>query len=313
MTTAVLAMPAVFDPLYWLGEGGPFAAALLPGVIVIVFVETGLFFPFLPGDTLLVTTGLLAAQPNAPVGVWTLGFGAMLAAVAGGQLGYVVGRRLGPALFSRDEARFLKKRYLTASHAFFERHGRTTILIGHFVGVVRTFMPVVAGASGMPYRVFLVVDVIGAAAWAFGLTRVGYHLGTLPVVSAHLELIVLLVAALSVLPVAVSVGRTAVLRRRGPAGGGYRGPMASTSSEDRAADVAAGDLVDVDRGDGPRPFKVVHRDDTSRDGSPAVLFTFEDDDGETFDLEYAADAPVTRALESKWESEQVGRTPDSAQ
>ncbi|WP_163799538.1 hypothetical protein [Mycolicibacterium sediminis] len=89
--------------------------------------------------------------------------------------------------------------------------------------------------------------------------------------------------------------------------------MASTSSEDRAADVAPGDLVDVDRGDGPRPYKVVHRDDTTSGGAAAVLFTFEDDDGETFDVEFAADAVVTRALESKWESEQAGHEPGAPQ
>ena len=208
-------MPEVLDPMYWLGAGGLFASALLPGVMLIVFIETGLFFPFLPGDTLLFTAGLLAAQPDAPIGPWPLGAGAAAAAIAGGQLGYVIGRRLGPALFSRDDARFFKKRYLATSGAFFERHGRNTIVIGHFVGVVRTFTPVIAGASGMRYPVFLAFDVIGAVAWGVGLTAVGYHLGALPFVAAHLELIVLGIALLSALPVLLSVGRAVLLRRRG--------------------------------------------------------------------------------------------------
>lgn len=214
MTSAVLAMPEVLDPMYWLGEGGMFASALLPGVILIVFVETGLFFPFLPGDTLLFTAGLLAAQPGAPVSVWTLGGCAAASAIAGGQLGYFIGRRAGPAMFRRDDARFLKKRYLASSRGFFERHGRKTIVIGHFVGVVRTFTPVIAGASGMRYPVFLAFDVIGALGWGVGLTLVGYHLGTVPLVHAHLELIVLAIAVLSALPVLLSVTRAVLLRRR---------------------------------------------------------------------------------------------------
>jgi membrane-associated protein len=214
VTTTVLALPAVMDPMYWLGDGGLFASAVLPGVMVIVFIETGLFFPFLPGDTLMFTAGLIAAQPNAPVDVWTLAPCAALAAIGGAQLGFVIGRRLGPALFKKEDARIFKKHYLQTSHEFFEKHGRKTIVIGHFVGVVRTFTPVIAGASGMPYRVFLTYDIIGAIAWGVGLTLVGYHLGSVPFVSTHLEWIVIAIAVLSTLPVIASVVRATVLRRR---------------------------------------------------------------------------------------------------
>ena len=214
MTTSVLALPAVLDPMYWLGDGGLFASAVLPGVMIIVFIETGLLFPFLPGDTLLFTAGLIAAQENSPVPIWTLAPSAAVAAVAGGQLGYLIGRTVGPALFTKEDARIFKKHYLETSHRFFERHGRKTIVIGHFVGVVRTFTPVIAGASGMPYRVFLAYDIVGAVAWGVGLTLVGYHLGGVPFVSTHLEWIVLAIAVLSALPVVGSVLRAAVLRRR---------------------------------------------------------------------------------------------------
>lgn len=200
--------------MYWLGDGGLFGSAVLAGVVLIVFIETGLLFPFLPGDTLLFTAGLIAAQPNAPVGIWTLAPAAAAAAVAGGQLGYLIGRKLGPALFTKEDARIFKRRYLETSHDFFERHGRKTIVIGHFVGVVRTFTPVIAGASGMRYRVFLAYDIVGAIGWGVGLTVVGYHLGGVPVVATHLEWIVLAIAVLSTLPVIVSVLRAAVLRRR---------------------------------------------------------------------------------------------------
>lgn len=213
VTSTIVALPQLWDPMYWLGAGGPFAAAVLPGVMLIVFIETGLLFPFLPGDTLLFTAGLIAAQPNAPVDVWTLAPCAALAAVAGGQLGYLIGWRLGPALFKKEDARFFKKHYLASSHQFFERHGRKTIVIGHFIGVVRTFAPVIAGASGMRYPVFLAYDVIGAIGWGVGLTVVGYHLGGVPFVGAHLELMVLAIAILSILPVTASVVRAMLVRR----------------------------------------------------------------------------------------------------
>jgi membrane-associated protein len=208
-----MALPSVMDPMYWLGAGGVFGSAVLPGVMLIVFVETGLLIPFLPGDTLLFTAGLLAAQDGGPVGIWTLAPCAAVVAVAGGQLGYFIGWRLGPALFKKEDARFFKKHYLTSSHEFFERHGRKTIVIGHFIGVVRTFTPVIAGASGMRYRVFLSYDVIGATAWGAGLTVVGYHLGGVSFIGAHLDWMVLLIATLSIVPVAAAAIRAMFARR----------------------------------------------------------------------------------------------------
>ncbi len=214
MTTGVLALPHVMDPMYWLGDGGLFGSAVLPGVMIIVFIETGLLFPLLPGDTLLFTAGLIAVQADAPVDIWTLAPCAAVAAVAGGQLGYLIGWRLGPALFKKEDARFFKKHYLASSHEFFEKHGRKTIVIGHFIGVVRTFTPVIAGASEMGYPVFLAYDIVGAAAWGVGLTVVGYHLGGVSFVSAHLEWMVLAVAVLSTVPVIGSVLRAMAVRRR---------------------------------------------------------------------------------------------------
>jgi membrane-associated protein len=209
-----MALPSVMDPMYWLGAAGVFGAAVLPGVMLIVFIETGLLIPFLPGDTLLLSAGLLSAQAEAPVDIWTLAPCAAVAAVAGGQLGYLIGWRLGPALFNKEDARFFKKQYLTSSHEFFERHGRRTIVIGHFIGVVRTFTPVIAGASGMRYRVFLTYDVIGATAWGAGLAVVGYHLGGVSFISAHLDLMVVSIATLSIVPVAASALRAMVAGRR---------------------------------------------------------------------------------------------------
>lgn len=213
MTTVLTALPAVMDPQYWLGADGLFGSMVLPGVMLIVVMETGLLTPFLPGDTLLFTAGLLAAQANAPVGVWTLAPCAALAAVIGGQIGYLIGRRLGPALFKKEDARFFKRHYLTSSHDFFERHGRKTIVIGHFIGVVRTFVPVIAGASGMRYPMFLAYDILGATAWGVGLTVVGYQLGGVSFVGEHLELIVIVIAVLSMVPVVASMLRAFLGRR----------------------------------------------------------------------------------------------------
>jgi len=111
------------DPMYWLGHGGVFGSAVLIGVMVIIFVETGLLFPFLPGDTLLFTAGVIAAQAITPVDIWTLVPCTALAAVLGAQCGYFIGRRIGPALFKKDDSRFFKQRYLASSHEFFERNG----------------------------------------------------------------------------------------------------------------------------------------------------------------------------------------------
>lgn len=208
-----MALPEVMDPMYWLGDGGLFGSTVLIGVMVIVFIETGLLFPFLPGDTLLFTAGLIAAQPHSTLALWSVGPCAALAAALGGQVGYALGRHLGPALFRKPDARFFKQRYLAHSHEFFERHGPKALVIAPFIGVVRTFTPVVAGVAGMRYRVFVTFNIIGSLAWGVGLTAVGYFLGTIEFVAGHLELMVLAIAVLSTMPIAVAVLRAAAIRR----------------------------------------------------------------------------------------------------
>ena len=214
MTTMVMALPGIMDPMYWLGEGGPFASAVLPGILLIVFIETGLLFPLLPGDSLLFTGGLLAAAPHPPVSIWVLLVCVPVVAVLGDQCAYFIGRRIGPALFDKEDSRLFKKRYVTESHAFFERHGPKTIILARFVPIVRTFTPVLAGVSYMRYPVFLAFDVVGGVLWGAGVTLLGYFLGNVPFVKAHLELMILLIVVLSVLPGLIALGRN-VLRRRG--------------------------------------------------------------------------------------------------
>ena len=214
MTTTVMALPSIMDPMYWLGEGGLFASAVLPGILVIVFIETGLLFPLLPGDSLLFTGGLLAAAPHPPVNIWVLVICVSAVAVLGDQCAYFIGRRIGPALFDKEDSRFFKKHYVTESHAFFEKHGPKTIIMARFVPIVRTFTPVLAGVSTMRYPLFLGFDIIGGVAWGAGVTLLGYFLGNVPFVKNNLELMILLIVFLSILPGLITVARNVIARRR---------------------------------------------------------------------------------------------------
>jgi membrane-associated protein len=212
MSTTLAALPAIMDPWTYIGPRGLFASAILPGILVIVFIETGLLFPFLPGDSLLFTGGLIAAAGS--LNIWTLAIGVPLAAIAGDQTAYFIGRRIGPSLFNKDDSRFFKKRYVTESHEFFEKYGPFTIILARFVPFARTFVPVIAGVSKMRYLIFLGFDIVGGFAWGAGVTLAGYFLGNVGFVNTHLELIILGIVAVSLLPAIISVGRGLLHRRR---------------------------------------------------------------------------------------------------
>lgn len=210
-----MALPGILDPMYWLGEGGLFASAVLPGILIIVYIETGLLFPLLPGDSLLFTGGLLAAAANPPVNIWVLVIAVPIVAILGDQTAYFIGRRIGPALFDKEDSRLFKKRYVTESHAFFEKYGPFTIILARFVPIARTFTPVLAGVSYMRYPLFLGFDIVGGILWGGGVTLLGYFLGNVPFVKANLELMILGIVLLSILPGILSVGRALLQRRRG--------------------------------------------------------------------------------------------------
>jgi membrane-associated protein len=214
MSTTLVALPHVWNPDYWIGSGGLFASAVLPAILVMVFIETGLFFPFLPGDSLLFTGGLLAAKTDPPVDIWVLLICVPLVAVLGDQTAYFIGRGIGPALFDKEDSRFFKKRYLTESHEFFEKYGPFTIILARFVPVARTFTPVVAGVSRMRYPVFLGFDIVGGIAWGAGVTLLGYFLGNVNFVKDHVELMIVLIVFLSIIPGIISVGRGLIQRHR---------------------------------------------------------------------------------------------------
>lgn len=170
--------------------------------VVIVFVECGLLFPILPGDSLLFSVGLFIARGDIGLNIVLAAGILSLAAFAGNVTGYEIGRAIGTPLYER-EGRFINKKYFDQTHLFFERHGAKALVIGRFVPIVRTFITVVAGVSRMDRRHFLTWSAVGAVLWASGLTFLGYALGGIDFVHDNLEAAILLIVAFSVLPMVV--------------------------------------------------------------------------------------------------------------
>jgi len=167
---------------------------------IIVFTETGLMIGFfLPGDSLLVTAGLFAAKGD--LNIVYLNLLLMFCAITGDATGYYIGKKLGPALFRKEDSMFFKKKHLIATQEFYERHGGKTIIIARFVPIIRTFAPVVAGMAGMGYRRFALFNVVGGVAWVFSMTMLGYLLVTMfPATEQHIEKVIIIVIFLSILP-----------------------------------------------------------------------------------------------------------------
>lgn len=195
-------MPDFLDPVTLIGYFGPWA---LVGLLAVVFVESGVLFPILPGDTLLFVAGMLAAgtaaaaHDNANFQLWQLLVFIPIAAILGGQVGYFIGRFIGVEMFKPD-ARFLKQKYLDEAHAFFEQRGPFAIVLARFVPIVRTLAPLTAGAAKMTYGVFTLFNVVGAVVWSTLLVLLGYFLGQFDIVQKLIEPIFILIAVASVLP-----------------------------------------------------------------------------------------------------------------
>jgi len=182
------------------------------GVLAIVFIESGLLVGFfLPGDSLLFTAGLLSANGTLP-DIWILLATIPVAAIAGDQVGYAIGRRFGPPLFNRPESRFFRREYVDRSAEFFEKHGPKTVVLARFVPIVRTFVPVMAGTSKMHYRTFVTYNVIGGLLWGVGVTALGYFLGQVEFVKSNIEPILLLIVFVSVIPVFLELFRQRRIR-----------------------------------------------------------------------------------------------------
>ena len=191
-------MLALFNLEQLLENGGLFVLA------AIVFAESGLLIGFfLPGDSLLFIAGFLASEagknvlPPIPLVIIVT----VIAAIAGDQVGYWFGKKVGPALFDRPKSKLFNPSHVVRAHTFLEKYGNRTIVLARFVPIVRTFAPVVAGVGGMEYRTFVKYNVLGGIAWGAGLPLLGFLLGRVDVVKDHIEIAILAVVFISLLPV----------------------------------------------------------------------------------------------------------------
>jgi len=196
-----------------------FGTAAFIAVLVIIFIECGLFVFFLPGDSLLFVTGLFISTGQIGVPLWLACVLLSVAAVGGNLCGYAIGRKVGPPLFHRPDSRFLKPEYVTQTHAFFEKYGPRAIVLARFVPIVRTFITAMAGVGKMDFRTYAVYSTIGGVVWASGLTILGYFLGQYEFVQKNIELIAVLVVVLSVVPAVWEWLRTRREAQAGPAEG----------------------------------------------------------------------------------------------
>ncbi len=193
-------MIAALTPLLY--AMGP-AALLL--IMAVVFAESGLLVGFfLPGDSLLFLAGALVASGVIGLPIWLLGLGVYVAAVLGDQVGYSIGRRLGPRLFSREDSRLFSQANADRARRFFDSHGSGAVVLARFVPVVRTFVPAVAGVAHMPRRVFTTYNLLGAAVWSAMIVTAGYLFGGIAFIAAHIELITIGLAGLSVVPAGIT-------------------------------------------------------------------------------------------------------------
>lgn len=184
-----------------------FGAYALLGIVIVVFIETGLLFPLLPGDSLLFTAGALVAQQVLDFPLWLLCLLIFLAAFLGDQTAFLIGRKLGPKVFSRPDSRFFKQAYIDQTYRYFDKYGGRTIIVARFVPIVRTYAPVAAGVGHMRYRHFVSFNVIGALLWGVGVTLLGYALGTIPFVKENIEVLLVAVVLVSVLPIVWEIWR----------------------------------------------------------------------------------------------------------
>lgn len=194
----------MIDVERWLATGG---VAILAAV---VFAESGLLIGFfLPGDTLLFVAGFLSSNagghvlPALPV---TAGV-AFVAAAAGDQVGFLIGRRVGPGLFKRPQSRLFNPTNVIRAQSFFDRRGPSAVVVARFIPVVRTFTPIVAGIGNMRYRTFLAYNLIGAALWGVGVTTLGYYLGEIQLIKDNLDYAAIVILVVSLTPIALEYRR----------------------------------------------------------------------------------------------------------
>lgn len=199
-----MALIPFLDPEAIIQNAGPWALLV---VCFIVFAETGLLVGFLlPGDTLLIITGLLTFYPGIGFDIWWVCLAIGLAAFLGGEVGYLIGHRAGPRIFERKETGLFSIENVKRTNAFFERFGGLAVIIARFVPIVRTFAPVAAGVGHMDYRKYTLYNLIGAIIWGVGLTFAGYLLGYVPVVGdfvrEYIDVILIVAVLATIIPTA---------------------------------------------------------------------------------------------------------------
>lgn len=204
-------LDGLLDPQEWIDRFGSWA---LWGVALIIFIECWLF-PILPGDSLLFLVGLLIAQSDQDVAVpiWLACLVLTISAISSNIVGYLVGRKAGPSIFSKPDSRFFKQEYIDKTFAFFDKYGNRAIVLARFVPIVRTFITLAAGVGGMPMRRFVTYSAIGGVLWATGVTLLGFWLGRVEFISDHIDLLLVLIVALSVIPIAIEVLRARSTKR----------------------------------------------------------------------------------------------------
>jgi membrane-associated protein len=194
----------------WHQYSDPTALIMWGGYValtIIIFAETGLLIGFfLPGDSLLVSAGLIAARGT--LDVWLMCALLTVAAILGQTVGYAIGKAAGPRLFAREDSMFFKRSHLQRAREFYEKHGGLTIVLARFMPIVRTFVPVVAGAARMNYRRFQIFNVIGGVLWVCGMLMIGYGLGRyIPGIETHIDKVIILVIAVSLAPALIGAWR----------------------------------------------------------------------------------------------------------
>lgn len=207
-------LPGWLDPDTILRAFGPY---VLIALCVIVFAECGLLVGFfLPGDSLLFTAGLFAAGGLIGAPIWLVCTLLTACAIAGNVTGYWIGVKAGPALFNRPNSRFFRAEYVEKTHEFFQRYGASAIVLARFVPIVRTFITAMAGVGRMEPKRYFTYSVIGGVLWATGVTLLGYWLGNVPFIRNNIEAMLILIVALSVLPIAFEFVRARRKRTRLP-------------------------------------------------------------------------------------------------
>ena len=179
----------------------------LLGILLVIFMETGLLIGFIfPGDTLLFTAGIASHAPQPFTPLWSLLIGIPIAAMLGDQLGYFIGKKVGPKILKSQVMGWIGPEAINKTHHYFDRFGPPTVLLARFIAVVRTVTPVLAGLSGMDHKKYTFYSIIGSIAWGAGLTMVGYSLGNIPLVEKYMHWFIAVGVSVVMIPMLVKTG-----------------------------------------------------------------------------------------------------------